>query len=80
MKLNIKITKFNKLGNAEVPIGDKNFIEKSMEVNSLRPADTKVALDYGVSLCAAHGPGIYDVELIDPHDDSLIRYKKVLPQ
>jgi hypothetical protein len=80
MKLNIKVTKFNRLGNAPVPIGDKDFIEKLVEVNTLRPADTDEALDIGVNICAAHGAGIYDVEVINPHDDSLVRFKKVLPQ
>lgn len=79
MKLKIKITRFDTMGNP-IKIDDKDHVEKEVEVESLRPVHTDEALDIGIHLCRGFGHGIYDVEIINPKDDSLVRFRKLLPQ
>ena len=78
MKLKIKITRFDTMGNP-IKIDDKDHVEKEVEVESLRPVHTDEALDIGINLCRGYGPGTYDVEVINPKDDSLVRFRKLLP-
>lgn len=80
MKLKIRITRFDSMG-SPVKIDDKDHFEKEVEVESLRPVHTDEALDIGINLCRGYGPGIYDVEVLNPReDDALVRFRKLLPQ